>query len=95
MPRYFFNTAEAFCEPDQIGRELEDLNAARKAAVQFLGDLFSRDPHIAWDGRDFRVDVTDADQQPVLIMIAMGINAAAVLPTKAAEEALPQSRQRH
>lgn len=81
MARYYFNTVDATRERDQNGLELRDVNAARKAAVRFMADLLRDDTDMVWDGRDFRIEVTDEADHSVLIVIAMAIDAKAVWPS--------------
>lgn len=82
MPRYFFNTADGSRDRDVEGTELADLNAARKEAIQFTGAVLRDDPDRIWDGRDFRVDVSDENDTSLLIVITMAIDAVAVWPKR-------------
>lgn len=81
MARYYFNTVDGTHGRDQDGLELRNVNAARKAAVRFMADMLRDDPEIVWDGRDFRIEVTDEADHSVLIVIAMAIDAKAVWPS--------------
>lgn len=61
MPRYFFNRTDGFVERDDEGTELSGLPAARRQAVVFAGESLKDDPELAWNGDEFRVEVTDGD----------------------------------
>jgi hypothetical protein len=70
MPHYFFNTANGSFEPDPDGIDLSDDAAARVHAIKFAGDVMHHEPDVLWDGSEFRVQVTD-DEQQLLFTIEM------------------------
>ena len=59
MPIYHFNLANHECHPDVEGTELADADQARIQAVIFAGAYLKDNPGLIWDGRRFRVEVTD------------------------------------
>ena len=69
MPRYFFNVADHIRDEDDQGTELPDREQARLHAVLFAGSLLRDDPELVWDGREFRVEVRDDAQRPVVDVI--------------------------
>jgi hypothetical protein len=88
VPRYFFHATNGPQERDTEGTELENLNAARKEAVQFAGSVLRDAPNEIWDGRDFRVDVFDENNNPLLVVITMAIDASVVSTHRAKHETL-------
>lgn len=75
MPRYFFNLAGAFHDPDNRGFELADLDAARKMAAVHAGELLRDRPEVAWLGDELRVEVTNADKLLLFTLIVFGVDA--------------------
>lgn len=82
MARYFFNTTDGTSEPDVVGTELNDLAAARKHAIVFAGQVLHGEPTVLWNGRDFRVDVTDNRGLLLFTLTAYVTNAPAGGDTK-------------
>jgi hypothetical protein len=68
VPRYFFNVhGETFANPDMVGRDLVDDDAARAEAHQLakevvVAELTGGLPEKTW------VEVVDEDQRPILLM---------------------------
>jgi hypothetical protein len=58
MPRYFFNTADGTRVPDDLGVDLQDVAAARSAAITYAGEILSSEPHLLDDDHHFTVEVT-------------------------------------
>jgi hypothetical protein len=77
MARYFFNTRDGGIDRDDHGQELASPNEARTAAVRFAGEVLRDDPSLVWQGRDFRVEVTDAEGLVLFTLITLGVNSAA------------------
>ena len=77
MPRYFFNTADGHRDVDTEGLELPDHAAARIAAIRHAGAIMEHEPDVLWDGRDFRVEVTDERRLLLFTIITLAVNAPA------------------
>jgi len=60
MPRYYFNLKDGRESLDEVGVELTDIDAARKQALTFSGEVL-RDSSGAslWQGEPWRLWVTD------------------------------------
>jgi hypothetical protein len=82
MPRYFFSTADGERDKDDEGSELPDLSAARVAAIKYAGAIMEHEPAVLWDGRDFRVEVTDEHDMLLFTIITLAVNAPAAGNTK-------------
>lgn len=77
MPRYFFHTADGSRARDVDGTELPDHGAARKEAIMFAGSSLRDCPDLLWDGRDFRVEVTDEREMLLFTIIMLAVDAPA------------------
>ncbi|WP_374942335.1 hypothetical protein [Sphingomonas sp.] len=75
MPHYFFHTANGERHRDRSGVDLPDDAAARVEAIRFTGAVMTDEPDVLWDGRDFRVEVTDAEQRPLFTIITLAVDA--------------------
>ena len=67
MPRYFFHV---YCERDlrdKDGTELPDMPAVRAEAIRAAGEML-RDLAGAFTGAEWRMDVTDEEGRPVLVL---------------------------
>jgi hypothetical protein len=69
MPRYFFNIEDHVRDEDDKGTELADAAQARLHAIAFAAGVLKDDPDLVWDGREFRVEVTREDGEPVVDVI--------------------------
>lgn len=69
MPRYFFNIEDHVRDEDEQGIELADARQARLHAIAFAAGVLKDDPEMVWDGREFSVNVTEADGTPVVDVI--------------------------
>jgi hypothetical protein len=60
MPRYYFNIKDGYTSLDEVGVELADIDAARKEAVTFSGEVL-RDAtgETLWEGQPWQLWVTD------------------------------------
>ena len=66
MPRYFFDVYDGDkCTPDDTGLEMEDCDAAQRAAVKALPEV-ARDVLPDGTQRDFVIEVKDEARNPVL-----------------------------
>ncbi len=77
MPRFFFHTANGSRARDTEGIELPHPGAARKEAIRYAGAVLSNDPDVLWDGRDFRVEVTDDANLLLFTIIMLAVDAPA------------------
>ena len=77
MPRYHFNRADGGFVPDPEGTELPNLDAARTAAVIHAAETIRDRPNFVWDGRDFRVEVTDEGGMLLCTVVVLGVDAMA------------------
>lgn len=78
MPRYFFDRKDGGFDPDEDGTELRDLNAARIEAVNFAAGTIKDRPDYVWDGKEFRVEVSDANRLLLYTVVVLGIASPAV-----------------
>ncbi|WP_120251137.1 DUF6894 family protein [Sphingobium limneticum] len=77
MPRYFFHTVDGGRDFDQEGTELPNDAAARKAAIRFAGAVMHDEPDVLWDGRDYRVEVTNETGALLFTIVMLSIDAPA------------------
>ena len=78
MTRYFFHRTDGGFDPDTDGTELGDLDAARVEAVRFAAATVKDRPDFVWDGKDFRIEVTDETGLLLCTVVVLGIDAPAV-----------------
>ena len=78
MPRYFFHRTDGGFDPDTEGTDLPSLDAARIEAVQFAAGSVKDHPDYVWDGKDFRIEVTNESGLLLLTIVILGIDAPAV-----------------
>lgn len=78
MARYFFHTVDGGTHRDHDGIELESPAAARVAAIRYAGDILSNEPDVVWDGRDFRVFVTDEAGALLFTIVTLSVDCADV-----------------
>lgn len=77
MPRYFFDRRDGGFDPDDDGTELPDLDAARIEAVNFAAGTIRDRPDYVWDGKEFRVEVSNEEKTLLYTVIVLGIDAPA------------------
>jgi hypothetical protein len=75
MPLYHFNTVDGGRHRDIEGVELSDDDAARKEGIRFAGSVLAHEPDALWDGRDFRVEVTDHQHTLLFTIITLAVDA--------------------
>ena len=73
--RYYFHLAGAVHDPDHEGFELTDLSEARIQAARFAGEYLRDRPEVVWAGEEFRIEVTDNQQDVLFTFIAVGVDA--------------------
>jgi hypothetical protein len=59
MPRYFFNVYHENAEPDEVGEQLIDLDAAWNQATVTAGEILKGLDGKLRPGVDWRLEVTD------------------------------------
>jgi len=70
MPRYYFDYLDGpKSAPDEEGKELPDLAAARAEALQTLG-LIAKDELPDGDRRDFRISIRE-ENGPALMLLSL------------------------
>jgi hypothetical protein len=74
---YFFHTADGGRLHDRSGMKLAGKGEARKEAIRFLGSILGDEPDLLWDGRDFRVEVTNEAGDLLFTVIALAVDAPA------------------
>ena len=77
MPRYFFHTADGSRARDTTGTELAGHSEARREAITYLAACMRENPNLLANGRDFRVEVTNAGDLLLFTVIALAIDAPA------------------
>jgi hypothetical protein len=82
MALFYFNVEDgAVPSVDDVGVELADLAAARKAAAVFAGEMLRDCPEQFWDAQGWRLAVTDAMGR-TLFTIEVGKEASGPLRLK-------------
>ena len=84
MPRYHFHRTNGGFVPDPEGTDLPNFDTARTEAVRYAAETIRERPSFVWDGRDFRVEVTDDGGMLLCTVVVLGIDAPAargVLPS--------------
>lgn len=82
MSRYFFHVEDGRSYPDLDGTELADVDAARIASVRMFGALLADDPVAFWNGDEWALRCTDADQMTLFKIHFYAIDAPAAPPRK-------------
>ena len=77
MPSYFFHTADGERVLDREGVDLADNATARKEAIKFAGAIMHDQPDVLWDGRDYRVEVTNQADDLLFTIVMLSIDAPA------------------
>jgi len=75
MGRYFFHTTDGVAEPDDVGFDLTDDDAARREAVRFGGGLLNDDPDIIRNDKGLRIDVTNETGRLCFAVIILAVEA--------------------
>lgn len=75
MPRYFFHTADDGHDIDREGFDLANDADARVEGIRFAGAMMKDQPDLLWDGRDFRVAVTDENRRLLFTIIMLAVDA--------------------
>lgn len=74
MPRYFFNIEDHIRDEDNQGTELADAAEARLRAIAFAAGLLADDPDLVCDGREFIIQVTNAQGEGVVDVMVRAEN---------------------
>lgn len=59
MPKFYIDLEEPSGEADVVGQELEDIQAAKCAAIRMIADTLCKHPQAFWDADRHRVRVSD------------------------------------
>ena len=68
MPRYFFNVHHEHFDPDEVGEELPDRQAAWKEATKIAGQILQDLNGRFAPGSDWRLEVTDEFANPLYLI---------------------------
>jgi hypothetical protein len=68
MPRYFFNVYHERFDPDEVGEELPDRQAAWKEATKTAGQILQDLNGRFEPGADWRMEVTDEFANPLYLI---------------------------
>ena len=77
MPRFFFHRADGGFDSDNEGTELPNLDTARTEAVRYAAELVRDRPDYVWNGKDFRVEVSDDTGMLLCTVAILGFDAPA------------------
>jgi hypothetical protein len=77
VARYFFNEFNGEYKLDDEGLEFDSPEKARLEAVRYAGEAMRDQPELAWNGDEFRVEVTDKNQLVLFTVIVLGVVAPA------------------
>ncbi len=72
---FYFHTADGGRERDREGVDLADPASARREAIKYAGAVMADQPDVLWDGRDFRVEVTDEKDLLLYTIIMLAVDA--------------------
>jgi hypothetical protein len=80
MPRYFFDVKDGPTERrDEVGEELEGLNAARNAATKLSSELLAAFPDRFWSVGEWNVTVRDETGLILFVLHFFAVKGAAAL----------------
>jgi hypothetical protein len=68
VPRYFFNVRDGRDIPDTEGTELAGVAEARNQAIVAAGEMIKQDGNTVWNGKGWRMHVTDEAGAPVFTL---------------------------
>lgn len=74
MARYFFDITDGTREEDQVGADFPSLEAARKQAIRFAGELLRDHSAMIWDGHDLKVEVSNGERVPLFAVIVSSMS---------------------
>lgn len=80
MPRFHFNVHDGSDYPDPEGTELPDVEAARKFAIRYFGDMLHAEPCTFWNGQEWKMEVTDEAGLLLFSLHFIGIDSPALDP---------------
>ena len=82
MARYFFHLHDGKDYPDHTGVELPDIDAAKKHAAAFVGELLKDSSEAIWSGEDWVLKVSREDGLTLFCIHIVTIDSpAAPAPT--------------
>ena len=80
MPMYHFATIDGGRDEDPEGSECASDAAARIEAIRYAGAVMNHEPDVLWDGRQFRVEVTDDDGLLLFTILMLAVDGAGRRP---------------
>ena len=80
MAIYHFNLTDGAREPDLMGTDLPDHEAARLEAVRLSGEVASERPAALWADGSLQVEVTDDAGMVLFLVTTIVTQAAAASP---------------
>lgn len=78
MPRYFFDIEDIESRPDEVGVELEGLNAARIKAVTLSGELLQNFPDRFWSVGQWNVSCRNETGLILFVLHFFAMDAPAI-----------------
>lgn len=78
MPKFHFNVHDGHDYPDLEGMELPTMEAARKHAARYAGELLQSSPETFWQGGEWRMDATDAAGLVLFSLMFVGCDAPSI-----------------
>ena len=78
MARFFFDVEDGELVTDDEGAELRDIDAAKRAGAQLLGELMKSHPQRIWETETFRITCRDARGLLLFQMQALWLPAPAI-----------------
>ena len=78
MIRYFFDISDGKFIRDDVGTELPDLAAARRAGVDIVSELLRGRGAAFWDGDEWELHCRTADDIRLFTLTFMGVDAPAL-----------------
>lgn len=86
MPRYFFDITDGETRLDEDGEELEDLAAARVAALLISGELLKCYPDRFWVNGEWRCSVRNEAGRVLFTLHVLATEGAAVFNPQSQRE---------
>ena len=80
MPRYFFHVHDGTSSPDLDGLDLCDVRTSQREAISFTSELMRHNLDEFLEGKDWRVDVADADGLTLFQVEVCVTDAPAIRP---------------
>ncbi len=79
MPIFHFNVRDGQDYPDLNGTDLPTIEAARKHAAQYAGQLLQSSPETFWQGDEWSMEVTDSGGLILFSLMFVGCDAPSMV----------------